>query len=96
MMQAQSLSTWDVGEIKNILKSRNHAVIRENGSVDAVVIGSEDYEEVKRFLHAQYVREKLAEVEAVEDDPSTWITEEAFWDNLEEFMKTLPVEKNAV
>ena len=46
-------------------------------------MGVEDYHLCQEYLYKRYVREKLAEVEAVEDQAATWLDEDEFWKAVE-------------
>ena len=48
------------------------------------------------YLHTQYVLKELAKAEEEENDPSKWMTEDAFWREIDAFMDTLPERKDAV
>ncbi len=66
-------------ELAEIVRDHNDVVITNKGEVDVVMVNPADWEEFKRFRHAQYVLKKIKEVEALENDPSAWLTEEEFW-----------------
>lgn len=62
------------------LKEHNQVLITNNGRGEAVLIGMEDYTEYEEFLHLRYIKEKLAEAEQAENDPSTkWLTKDDFF-----------------
>ena len=60
-------------EVAQIIKNRDHVIITNNGKSEAVVISYEEFEKYQEFLHIRYVKEKLAEAEALSDDPTEWI-----------------------
>ena len=76
-------------EVARIVKNRDHVIITNNGKSEAVLISYDDFEKYQEFLHMLYVKEKLAEAEAVADDPDAWISlDELFrewdeWDSAE-------------
>ena len=59
-------------EVARIIKNRDHVIITNNGKSEAVLIPYEDMEKYQEYLHIRYVREKLAEAEAVADNPDEW------------------------
>ena len=70
-------------EVSQIVKNRDHVIITNNGKSEAVLIPYEEFKNYEEFLHIRYVKEKLAEAEAVADNPDEWITaDELFkeWD----------------
>lgn len=71
-------------ELSQIVKDHNDVVITNKGEVDAVLVNPVDWEEFKQYRYHQYVVNKLREVEAVEDEPGTWLSEEEFWKQLRE------------
>jgi prevent-host-death family protein len=60
-------------EVAQIIKNRDHVIITNNGKSEAVVISYEEFEKYQEYLHIRYVKEKLAEAEALSDDPAEWI-----------------------
>ena len=73
-------------ELSKLVKNRDHVIITNNGKSESVLIPFEELENYEEFLHIRYVREKLAEAEAIEDDPTKWIDIKDFfkeWDKWE-------------
>jgi prevent-host-death family protein len=60
-------------EVARIVKNRDHVIITNNGKSEAVLIPYDEFEKYEEFLHIRYVKEKLAEAEAVADNPDEWI-----------------------
>jgi len=60
-------------EVAQIIRNRDHVIITNNGKSEAVLISYEEFEKYQEFLHVRYVKEKLAEAEALADDPGNWI-----------------------
>ncbi len=70
-------------EISQIVKKRDHVIITNNGKSEAVLIPYEELESYEEFIHMRYVKAKLAEVEAVANNPDEWISVERLmkeWD----------------
>jgi len=70
-------------EVAQIIRNRDHVIITNNGKSEAVLISYEEFEKYQEFLHVRYVKEKLAEAEALSDNPDKWIDIEdlfAEWD----------------
>jgi PHD/YefM family antitoxin component YafN of YafNO toxin-antitoxin module len=63
-----------------LIKNRDRVVITDdNGKSESIIISIAEYEAMKEAAWDSYVSKSLAEVEAVKDDPSTWVTLEEFW-----------------
>jgi prevent-host-death family protein len=60
-------------EVAQIVKNRNHVIITNNGKSEAVIISFDEFEKYQEFLHIRYVKEKLAEAEALADNPDEWM-----------------------
>ena len=67
-------------ELAHLVRDHNDVVITNKGEIDLVLVNHDDWEEFKRFRFNQYILKKIREVEAVADDPATWISEEDFWE----------------
>jgi PHD/YefM family antitoxin component YafN of YafNO toxin-antitoxin module len=63
-------------DVENILKHNNQVILSENGKSTAVIIGIQEYEALKDALYDRLVLQKLAEAEAIEDNPEAWGSEE--------------------
>ena len=71
-------------ELAQIVRNRDHVIITNNGKSEAVLIPYGEFEKYEEFLHIRYVKEKLAEAEAIADNPDEWISvDELFkeWDS---------------
>jgi len=60
-------------EVAKIVKNRDHVIITNNGKSEAVLISFDEFEKYQEFLHIRYVKEKLAEAEAIADNPDEWM-----------------------
>jgi prevent-host-death family protein len=60
-------------EVAQIVKNKDHVIITNNGKSEAVLISFEEFEKYQEFLHIRYVKEKLAEAEAVANNPDEWM-----------------------
>jgi len=60
-------------EVAQIVKNRDHVIITNNGKSEAVLISFDEFEKYQEFLQIRYVKEKLAEAEALADNPDEWI-----------------------
>jgi len=60
-------------EVARIVKERDHVIITNNGKSEAVLISFDEFEKYQEFLHIRYVKEKLAEAEAIADNPEQWV-----------------------
>jgi len=62
------------------IKKRDRVVITDSkGNSESIIIHIAEYDAMKEAAWERYVSKSLAEVEAVKDDPSTWIDLEEFW-----------------
>jgi len=71
-------------EVAQIVRNRDHVIITNNGKSEAVLIPFDEFEKYQEFLHIRYVKEKLAEAEAIANDPKEWVgVDELFkdWDS---------------
>jgi prevent-host-death family protein len=60
-------------EVAQIVRNRDHVIITNNGKSEAVLISFEEFEKYQEFLHIRYVKEKLAEAEAMAEDSGQWM-----------------------
>lgn len=73
-------------ELASIIKNRDHVIITNNGKSEAVLIPYEEFSKYEEFLHIRYVKEKLAEAEAIAENPNEWMDSEELlklWDSWE-------------
>ena len=61
-------------EVSRFVKNRDHVIITNNGKSEAVLIPYDEFERYEEFLHIRYVKEKLAEAEALAENPDEWLT----------------------
>ena len=59
-------------EVAQIVRNRDHVIITNNGKSEAVLIPYDEFERYEEFLHIRYVKGKLAEAEAIADNPNEW------------------------
>jgi len=74
-------------EVAKIIKNRGHVIITDNGKSEAVLIPYDHLEDYQEYLYNRYVDEKLAEAEALENDPSQWLTVEEVLANMRKSRK---------
>jgi prevent-host-death family protein len=60
-------------EVASIIKNRDYVIITNNGKSEAVLISYDEFEKYQEFLHILYVKERLAEAEAISDNPDEWL-----------------------
>ena len=60
-------------EVASIIKNHDHVIITNNGKSEAVLISYDEFEKYQEFLHILYVKEKLAEAEAISGNPGEWL-----------------------
>jgi len=75
-------------EVAKIIKNRDHVIITNNGKSESVLIPYSDLEKYQEFLHVQYINEKLAEAEYLENNPENWLTVDEFMANLKNWRET--------
>ena len=83
-MSTQIISALDMGEpyasIANAIKTRNRVVITDNsGKSESIILNIAEYDALIEAAWERYVTKSLAIVEAVKDDPATWISLDEFW-----------------
>jgi len=83
-MSIQLISAQEMGEpyskIASVIKNRDRVIITNNeGISESIIINIAEYEAIKEAAWEQYISKALAEVEAVKDDPSTWLSLDEFW-----------------
>jgi len=61
-------------EIAAIVKNRDNVIITNNGKSEAVLISYEEFAKYEEYLHIRYVKEKLAEAEAISGNPDEWFS----------------------
>ena len=72
-------------EIISLANNGNQVIITQNGRDVAAVIGTQAYKEFEIFLHHQYITSELSKTKLKASDSTTkWISEEEFWDSIEE------------
>jgi len=66
--------------IANALKTRDRVVITDSsGKGESIILSLTEYDALKEAAWERYVLTSLSEVEAVKDDPATWISLDEFW-----------------
>jgi hypothetical protein len=66
--------------IAHAIKSRDRVVITDDsGRGESIILNIAEYDALKEAAWERYVMKALSDVEAVKDDPSTWISLDDFW-----------------
>jgi PHD/YefM family antitoxin component YafN of YafNO toxin-antitoxin module len=66
--------------IANAIKNRDRVVITDDaGRGESVILNIAEYDALTEAAWERYVAKSLTVVEAVKDDPATWISLEDFW-----------------
>ena len=60
-------------EISQIIKNSDRVIITNNGKSEAVIIPFDEFERYEEYTHIRYVKQKLAEAEAIADNPDNWV-----------------------
>jgi len=85
MSGVQLITASDMGvtyenNIAPMIKNNSRVVITDSyGKSESIVISITEYEAMREAAWEMYAQKALAEVEAVKDDPSTWISLDDFW-----------------
>ena len=67
-------------DIARSIQNRDRVIITDNnGKSESIIVNITEYEAMREAAWEMYVQKALEEVEAVKDDPSTWISLEDFW-----------------
>jgi len=62
------------------IKNNSRVVITDkDGKSESIIVSITEYEAMREAAWEMYVQKALSKVEAVKDDPSTWISLEDFW-----------------
>ena len=62
------------------IRNRDRVIITDDsGQSESIILNIADFDAMKEAAWERYVAKSLAEVEAVKDDPATWISLEEFW-----------------
>ena len=66
--------------IAPVIRNHDRVVITDDsGKSESIIINIAEYEAMKEAAWERYVAKALDEVEAVKDDPATWISLDEFW-----------------
>jgi hypothetical protein len=66
--------------IAQIIRNRDRVIVTdESGKGESVIMNIAEYDAMKESAWQSYVAKALGEVEAVKDDPSTWLSLDEFW-----------------
>ena len=66
--------------IAKAIKTRDRVVITDSsGKCESVILNIAEYDALIEAAWERYVTKSLLVVEAVKDDPATWITLDEFW-----------------
>ena len=78
--QLPSSDLWtNYDQVTKFVSDHNDVAIINNGEADAILINPKDWNEFNQYRYTRYVKNKLKEVENVANDPSTWMSENEFW-----------------
>ena len=63
-----------------VIKNRNRVVIiDDSGKSESIIINIAEYDAMKEAAWESYISKALSEVEAIKDDPDTWLNLDEFW-----------------
>jgi hypothetical protein len=66
--------------IAHAIKTRDRVVITDDyGRGESIILNIAEYDALKEAAWERYVAKSLSEVDAVKDDPSTWVSLDEFW-----------------
>jgi PHD/YefM family antitoxin component YafN of YafNO toxin-antitoxin module len=63
-------------DVESILRNCDQVILSQDGKSTAVIIGIQEYEQLKEAMYDRYVLQKLSEAEAVENNSDAWGTED--------------------
>jgi len=83
-IKTQTLQSSDLGASYNkiALAIKNHQrfiITDDNGKGESIIISINEYDAMKEAAWQRYVSNALAAVEAVKDNPETWLNLDEFW-----------------
>ena len=62
------------------IKNKSRVIVTDDaGKSESVIISIAEYDAMKEAAWERYVSKSLSEVEAVKDNPSTWLNLDEFW-----------------
>ena len=84
-MSTQIINAHEMGmpyaDLAAAIKKRDRVVITDSdGNGESIIISIAEYDAMKEAAWNSYVSKALAEVEAIKDDPATWINLDEFWE----------------
>ena len=80
LVTASDMGSTYTNDIAPIIKNNSRVVITDNnGKSESIIVNIAEYEAMREAAWEMYAQKALTEVEAVKDDPSTWISLEDFW-----------------
>jgi len=85
MSGMQAITASDMGAtyaniIAPAIKNNNRVVVTDSeGKSESIIVSIIEYEAMREAAWEMYTQKALAEVEAVKDNPSTWISLDDFW-----------------
>ena len=80
LVTASDMGATYANNIAPIIKNNGRVVITDNdGKSESIIVNIAEYEAMREAAWEMYAQKALAEVEAVKDDPSTWISLDDFW-----------------
>jgi len=87
MSGTQLITASDMGatyenSVAPVIKSNNRVVVTDSdGKSESIIVNIAEYEAMREAAWEMYAQKALAEVEAVKDNPSTWISLDDFWND---------------
>jgi len=78
-MYAHEMGASYKGIVSSIKKHNRFVITDDQGKGESVIISIAEYDAMKEAAWERYVSKALAEVEAVKDDPATWLSLDEFW-----------------
>ena len=80
LITASDMGTTYANSIAPVIKSNSRVVVTDSdGKGESIIVNIAEYEAMREAAWEMYAQKALAEVEAVKDDPSTWISLDDFW-----------------
>ena len=67
-------------EISHLIKNSNRVILTSGGKHEAAIIPFDEFERYQKYVHVRNVKQKLAEIEELAENPDSWVGIEDLFD----------------
>jgi len=80
LITASDMGATYANNIAPAIKRNSRVVVTDSdGKSESIILNIAEYEAIREAAWEMYAQKALTEVEAVKDNPSTWISLDDFW-----------------